>query len=60
LCKAAVAANSVGVYAVDVFALHGKAKAFYLKYGFVEMLDQPLHLFLSIATARQLAKIVGD
>ena len=59
LCKAAIASNSVAVYAVDVFALHDKAKSFYLKYGFVEMLDQPLHLFLPIATARLVAKIVG-
>jgi hypothetical protein len=48
------------VYAIDVFALHDKAKRFYLKYGFVEMLDQPLHLFLPIATARRLAKIAGE
>ena len=59
LCKAAIAANSVGVYAVHVFALHDKAKTFYLKYGFVEMLDQPFHLFLPIATARLLAEIAG-
>lgn len=59
LCKAAIAANNVGVYAVDVFALHDEAKTFYRKYGFVEMLDQPLHLFLPIATARLLAKIVA-
>jgi hypothetical protein len=43
-----------------VFALHDKAKGFYLKYGFVEMLDKPLHLFMPIAKARLLAKIVGD
>jgi GNAT superfamily N-acetyltransferase len=60
LRKASIAANSVGVYAVDVFALHDKAKRFYLKYGFVEMLDQPRHLFLPIATAHRLAKMVGN
>ena len=60
LCKAATASKSVGVYAVDVMALHEKAKRFYLKYGFIEMLDQPLHLFLPIATARLVAKIAAD
>jgi GNAT superfamily N-acetyltransferase len=59
LGKAATAASSVGVYAVDVFALHDKAKRFYLKYGFIEMLDQPLHLFMPIATVWRVAKIVG-
>jgi ribosomal protein S18 acetylase RimI-like enzyme len=60
LCKASLASESVGVYAVDVFALHDRAKRFYLKYGFIDMLDQPLHLFLSIATARRLANMAGN
>lgn len=58
LRKAAVASSSVGVYAVDCIAMHDRAKGFYIKYGFVEMLDQPMHLFLPIATARAVAKIV--
>lgn len=57
--KAATAAASVGVYAIDVFALHDRAKSFYLKYGFVEMLEAPLHLFLSIHTARAMVAIIG-
>jgi len=60
LRKAATASSSVGVYAIDVIALHDRAKSFYLRYGFVEMLDQPLHLFLSIAAARALAKIIDE
>ncbi len=60
LRKAAVASSNLGVYAVDVIALHDRAKAFYLKYGFVEMLDQPLHLFLPMATARAVAKLVEE
>ena len=59
LRKAAIASNSVGVYAVDLFALNDKAKAFYLKYGFIEMLDDPHHLFLSIETVRIMAGIIG-
>ena len=57
LRRAATASESVGVYAVDVFALHEKAKAFYRKYGFVEMLDAPLHLFLPSETVRLVAGI---
>lgn len=60
LRKAAAASSGVGVYAVDVIALHDRAKGFYLKYGFVEMLDQPLHLFLPIATARAMAKMSDE
>ena len=58
--KAATASSSIGVYAIDVFALNDQAKRFYLKYGFVAMLDQPLHLFLSIQTARKLAEMMAD
>jgi len=59
LRRATTAARSVGVYGVDVIALHPKAKAFYLRYGFVEMLDEPLHLFLSIEAARLVAGITN-
>ncbi len=58
LRKAGTASANVGVYAVDVFALHVRAKKFYLKYGFVEMLDEPLHLLLPIATARHIAQML--
>jgi len=53
LSKALAASESVGVYAVDVVALHDRAKAFYLKYGFLEMLDEPLHLFMPLGTIRR-------
>jgi ribosomal protein S18 acetylase RimI-like enzyme len=59
LRRSATAARSVGVYGVDVIALHAKARAFYLKYGFVEMLDAPLHLFLPIETGRLVAGITN-
>ena len=59
LRRAATAWRSVGVFGVDVIALHGKAKSFYLRYGFVEMLDAPLHLFLAIETARRVAGITN-
>jgi ribosomal protein S18 acetylase RimI-like enzyme len=58
LRKPAKASTSVGVYAVDLVALTERAKRFYLKYGFIEMLDDPFHLFLPIQTARAVAGIV--
>lgn len=60
LRRASAASADVGIYAVDVIALHDRAKSFYLKYGFSEMLDQPLHLFLPMAMARAAAKIVEE
>jgi predicted GNAT family N-acyltransferase len=59
LRKAATASKSVGVYAIDLIALTDRAKQFYLKYGFIEMLDSPMHLILPIATARAVSQI-GD
>ena len=59
LRRAATASRSVGVYGVDVIALHAKAGAFYLRYGFVGMLDAPLHLFLPIESARLVAGITN-
>ncbi|HVT88537.1 MAG TPA: GNAT family N-acetyltransferase [Tepidisphaeraceae bacterium] len=60
LRKAAKASKSVGIYAVDLIALTERAKQFYLKYGFVEMLDSPMHLFLPIQAARAVAKMIDD
>lgn len=46
--------KQVGVYAVEVDAVHEKAQAFYLKYGFVPLLDGPLHLYLPMKTIEAL------
>jgi predicted N-acetyltransferase YhbS len=43
----------VGLYAVVVDAKHNKAKAFYVKLGFVACVDNPLCLYLPIATLEQ-------
>lgn len=40
----------VGLYAVVVDAKHDKAKAFYLRLGFIACEDNPLCLYLPIAT----------
>ncbi|MCL2640819.1 MAG: GNAT family N-acetyltransferase [Phycisphaerales bacterium] len=55
LRKIATASTFVGVYAIDVFALHDRAAKFYLKFGFTPMLDNPHHLLLPIQTAILLA-----
>lgn len=40
----------VGLYAVVVDAKHDKAKAFYLRLGFIACVDNPLCLYLPVAT----------
>jgi len=47
-------ASHAGVYAVEVDALHEQAAQFYLKYGFTPLLDNPLHLYLSMKTIEAL------
>jgi GNAT superfamily N-acetyltransferase len=48
-------AAHAGVHAVEVDALHEKAKAFYQKFGFVALFDDPLHLYLPMKTIEALA-----
>jgi GNAT superfamily N-acetyltransferase len=47
-------AAHAGVYAVEVDALHEQAAQFYRKYGFTPLLDDPLHLYLSMKTIEAL------
>lgn len=44
--------EQLGVYAVEVDAIDAEAKNFYLKYGFVPLHDNALHLYMPIATIR--------
>lgn len=44
------AALAVGVYALLVDAKDSSAKAFYQKYGFIELTSDPMTLFLPLAT----------
>lgn len=46
--------NGLGVHAVEVVALDEVAAAFYRKYGFASLLDNPLHLYLPITTIKLL------
>lgn len=43
----------VGLYAVVVDAKHDKAKAFYIKLGFIAYVDSPLCLYIPVATLEQ-------
>ena len=47
-------ARIVGIYAVVVNALDGTARNFYLKYGFKELSDDRLHLYLPMKTIERL------
>jgi GNAT superfamily N-acetyltransferase len=42
--------HSLGVHAIEVQAIDDDAAAFYRKYGFVPLLDRPLHLYLPMAS----------
>jgi GNAT superfamily N-acetyltransferase len=45
-------AEKLGIHGIEVDAIDGSAAAFYAKYGFTPLLDQPLHLYLPVATIR--------
>jgi GNAT superfamily N-acetyltransferase len=45
-------AEQLGVHAVEVDATDDQARAFYQRYGFAPLQDDPLHLFLPIATVQ--------
>lgn len=47
------ASTDVGVYALLVDAKDDPAKAFYKKYGFIELTDEPMTLFLPLASFPQ-------
>ena len=54
LKRVALASEQLGIYAVEVRALNDSARRFYLKYGFTPLLDDELHLYLSMKTIRRL------
>lgn len=43
----------VGLYAAVVDAKHDKAKAYYIKLGFIACMDNPLCLYIPVATVEQ-------
>ena len=54
LTRAVTIADQLGIYAVVVYALTESAREFYLKFGFTELLDDRLHLYLTIKNIRKL------
>lgn len=46
--------EQLGIRAVEVDALDDDARAFYRKYGFAELLDDPRHPFMSLHVIRKL------
>ncbi len=54
LKRAATVAEDIGVFLIEIKAVDQRAKNLYLKIGFLEMLDEPLRLYLGIKKVRQL------
>ena len=46
--------DQIGIRALEVDAINNSARSFYLKYGFVPLLDDEYHLFLPIRVIRKL------
>lgn len=45
-------ADELGMVALEVWSKTDRARSFYEKYGFEPLVDDPLHLYLPLATAR--------
>jgi GNAT superfamily N-acetyltransferase len=56
LARSTRLSEEAGVFAVAVRALDEEARTFYLKYGFAQLADEPLHLFLPTKVIRGLLK----
>ena len=50
LCNALTVSETLGAFAVDVWAIDDEARAFYQKYGFAPLEDNPSHLYLPMKT----------
>lgn len=57
LKRAASVADEIGIFAVEVIALDEQAKQFYIKHNFIEMLDSPMHLYLSMKLIRKMFRV---
>jgi len=54
LSRVAALADKVGVRAVEVDAIDDEARSFYLKHGFVSLVDNRNHLWLPLGVVRKL------
>lgn len=52
--RALAASRAVAAYAVEVVAIDNAARTFYLQYGFKELTDDRLHLYLPMRTVANL------
>ncbi len=52
LGRALGVSDCFGIFAVDVRATDEQAAAFYRKYGFIALEDDPLHLYLPLRTVQ--------
>jgi GNAT superfamily N-acetyltransferase len=55
LKRAQMVSEQIGVYAVEVRAIDEGARRFYVKYGFTELKDDKLHLYLPMSVVGKLA-----
>jgi GNAT superfamily N-acetyltransferase len=54
LRRVAEFADDLGLHAVEVYAIDEDARRFYLKYGFTPLIDDPLHLYLTMKNIRDM------
>jgi GNAT superfamily N-acetyltransferase len=54
LKRAATVAEEIGVFLIEIKAVTERVKNLYVKIGFLEMLDEPMKLYLGIKKVRQL------
>lgn len=54
LTRIARIADGLGIHAVEVLAIDETARGFYRRYGFVELRDDPRHLYLPMRTVQRL------
>ena len=57
--KIVAAADIIGARAVEVKALDEHAKRWYERYWFLPFADNPMHLYLPLATVREMLKAAG-
>ena len=54
LRRAQLVSEQIGIYAVEVRAIDAAARKFYLRYGFTELKDDALHLYLPMSVIGRL------
>ena len=54
LLRVQLISEEIGVFAIEVRALDEAVSKFYIRYGFVPLADDPLHLYLTLKSIRKL------